>query len=261
MKISFRIIALSAASLAVGLIAFAPSASTPRAYAATADAASSAPTSVCDLSTGLQKFFETKGEDLKLELQARKGLLYIVADCSKEETTETIATLEKIDMHDDALNRAKGQLIDQLKMELSYADSQKGRVAEVGLQGTRDLARTLKEWRTTTHAPQASNAANFQLFIKNQDLLNVANDRANQIDQTLKTLKLADRDDIKSAESQARDYLSSAQSAHDQAQATLSRLENPGTTAQLLKSSFDGLSHAYDSFFKVSEAVKKILPL
>ena len=84
----------------------------PVSHATTAPAAS---LSVCGLRNGLQKFFDNRtAGNFALELDARKGLLYIVADCSKEETQDAIDTLLKLNV-DGILNQSKMQLIERLK--------------------------------------------------------------------------------------------------------------------------------------------------
>ncbi len=220
-----------------------------------------ASTQACDLQAGIQKFFDAKGAELKLELDTRKGLLYLITDCSKEETENAVASLESLEVNDEALASAKTQLLDRLKQDMEYVEYQKTRVSDVGLRGTKDLAQTIKEWRGNTHAPQLANANNFVLFEKNQSLITIAETRNNQIAQTLRTLKLSDRDTVRENVDQANKDLQEAQDMNATARQSLIRLENPDLTARALRNSFNALSSTYKSFFKVSEEVKKILPL
>lgn len=217
--------------------------------------------SICTLSDGLQKFAETRESgSTKLELDARKGLLFIVADCTKEEVETALEALDRLVVNDAELAVAKDQLAENLLQELDFAESQKARISDLGLQGTRDVARTLKEWRLNTHLPQTGNANNFILWSKNQELLVVATTRARQIDQTLRTLKLAEREEIKQHVEEGKRDLADATNASQSARESLRQLNNPDTTARLLRTSFNSLSSAYSSFIEVSNEVKKILP-
>lgn len=217
----------------------------------------------CILQDGLQQLFEARGtSDIKLELDARKGLLYIIADCTKDETRGAIELLESLDLTKHiALELAQTQLIGNLNEELLYVDTQKGRINDVGLRGTRDLAATVKVWRNGTHLPQLANANNFSLWQKNKDLIDVTDNRSRQINQTLRTLKLADRAEIKTEVDTAQNKLTEARKLNQTAHDSLSRLDNPEVTARTLHSSFSALSATYGAFFKISEEVKKILPL
>lgn len=215
---------------------------------------------VCALKDGLQMFVDARGSNQKLELDARKGLLFIIADCTKEETEAAIDTLAQIDVREPDLASAKQLLSDNLKLEYGYIDEQKVRINDVGIGGTRDLARTIKEWRLNTHLPQTGNVNNFVLLKKNQELLIIAQTRSRQIEQTLKNLRLVDQDEVKKHLSEANEYLSAAGTATQSAKESLQHLDNPDSTARSLQNSFNSLSGAYASFLDVSNAVKKILP-
>lgn len=217
---------------------------------------------VCQLKEGLQRFAEARdGASIRLELDARKGLLYVIAACTKEETEETIAMLKGLEVPDAGLAEAKNRLIGRLEEEFLFTDAQKLRVGDVGVQGTRDIARGIKEWRMNVHLPQAANANNFSLWEKNQNLIGVAETRSRQINQTLRNLKLDGREEIKMYANEAGKLLADARESNQNAKEALRRLENPETAARSLRNSFNSLSAVYDSFLKVSGEVKKVLPL
>lgn len=239
------------ATIAIALVLFFG-----MAFAETAKAAPN-----CDVSSGLENLEKAKsGENDKNELDVRRELLSNIAECSKEEAKNGLEALKNFEPV-DSLKDAKLHIEERLAASIEYANIEKSRLADVGLRGTRDIARSLKEWRMNTLLPASGNASNLILWHKSNDLIVIAESRQKQINQSLKILKLSDREEIKSSVSAANSNLEVARKNQERAEKALREMADPKETAALIHSSLYELSKAYGSFFKISEGVKKILPL
>ena len=200
-------------------------------------------------------------DDLLAELELRKTILKNTLDCALMDAQKLKATAQSLPEDDPALVPLKKLYLNRLDEALSYYSTQRGRISDLGLQGSKDLARNIGEWRSGNYGPLADTIGNLVLWIKNQSLFPTAENRYAQVDKNLKGLNLNEESEVQTLLNQARADLTAAEDLNVRAKTALVTHEKPDETGTLLKQSLDKLSATYQDFFDITQAVKKIVPL
>ncbi len=202
-----------------------------------------------------------KREDALTELELRKTILKDTVDCAREDAKKLKATVQELPENDQELTGLKKLYVNKLEEAESYYQVQRERISDLGLKGSKDLARNLGDWRTGNYGPLADGIGNLILWVKNQNLFPVAENRYTQIDKNLKGLQLDQSEDIQALLAQARTDLTAAENLNAQAKTALASHFRPSDTGDLIKQSLDKLSATYQDFFDITQEVKKLLPL
>jgi len=200
-------------------------------------------------------------EEIKAELKIRKNILSGIIACAEGNAEATQANLNAISSNDSDINNLKGQMNGKFEDAKNYYETQNGKINDLGLKGSKDLATSLREWILDNYHPLTDQVGNLTLWNTNQDLFRTASNRLSQITQTIKTLNLGDNEDIAALYALSQKDLANATALNQTAKADLLRFAPPTDTANDIKISLDALSQTYKDFFDLSEAVKKLLPM
>lgn len=242
----------------IGLLATFLASGLPTAKAASAD---------CELRERVGVLSETKKKadgsaiGVKTEVQIRRELLKKVIECAIADSKTLQATVRDLDSKDADIVKIKERFVATLDRLLEYYADQDNRAKDVGLQGSKIMAKNLKDWRENTYAPMAEETAALVLWVKNQSLFSTAENRLAQITQTIKALKLMDEEDIKKLLEEAAANYHEAEGLNANAKQGLLESIPSSESIGRIKGSLESLSATYKSFFDLSEAVKKLLPI
>lgn len=195
------------------------------------------------------------------ELKLRRELLQDIIACSAEEARKLQSSVKEVSGQGAEIDRLRNLFAGQLEDFVKFYDLRFSRTGDLGLQGSKDLARELAEWRASVYAPLAAEAANLVIWSRNQVLFETATVRFNQITYTIKALKLWEREEFQVLAGQTEGNLANAFRLNRESKEALLRRASPETSSNRIKGSLQALAETYQSFFDLSEAVKKILPL
>lgn len=187
------------------------------------------------------------------ELAIRKGILIGITDCGIRELENLQINLASVALQDAELKRVKNFLHQQIENSIEHYGTQKTKVNDLGIQGTKNLARSLREWRNGNHIPLASRIINFLLWNKNQDIIKASEERFGQITQTIRTLKL-ENETANAFLGKAEDDLEAARNANRTAR-TIFTENRDDDAAEPMRASLESLSRMYQNFFDLSESV------
>lgn len=221
----------------------------------------------CDLSTevkNLEKAQTTPAydylESIKLELRARKELLSAALDCVIADTenlrTEATGLAETQDTAE-----IKKEIIQKIEYGRDNLLRQKEQIPNLGIQGTKNMAREIKIWRNNTYVRLENEVNNLKIWNGNQSLFETAQKRLGQIKQTVRLLKLLENDEIRSMYEKSESSLKNAGSIHRQALQNIKEYRSQEEISSSLKTTLEMLSQTYKDFLDLSQTVKKILPL
>ncbi len=213
------------------------------------------------LSAAQQNSAAGEREDVLAELELRKSILKNTVDCALLDAQKLKTTVQDVPENDRELTGLKKLYLNKLEEAESYYLVQRGRISDLGLKGSKDLARNLGDWRSGNYGPLADSIGNLILWINNQNLFPVAENRYAQIDKNLKGLKLDESESIRTLLAQARTDLTAAEDLNAQVKAALTTHAKPADAGDLIKQSLDKLSATYQDFFDITQEVKKLLPL
>ncbi len=221
----------------------------------------------CDFREGLKELSgiqtlsqpENGPEKIKNELSIRKKLIGQTIDCAINETLSIQSGLKTVETNYPGLNDIKNRLISKLDEIIGYYQTQKNLVNDLGIEGSKIFSANLKSWRSSNFVPMAEFGENFIIFSKNQDILQTAQNRADQITLTFKTLGLTDNKKISSILNDAIKNIRLANDDNSQAQDIFKRMSWPNNASDLIISSLQHLKDAYQNFFDIGKETENTL--
>lgn len=221
----------------------------------------------CDLSVEAKALAEAKAapvsdflEGVRLELRARKALLVAAIDCIMAETDELKREAENLPEIRD-IARIKQEIVLNIRDAREYLERQKGQIPNLGIQGTKDVAREIKSWRNGSYARLKNEVSNLKVWSGNQTLFETAKKRLEEITRTVRLLKLLENDEVWSIYEKSEISLKKADNIHRRALQNIKECRSQEEIAGSLKASLETLFQTYQNFLDLSQAAKKILPL
>jgi hypothetical protein len=197
---------------------------------------------------------------VKAELDARKTFLQATIDCLDKEAGVLQKQLSGIKTDDRDIANLASLLSSRLAETSAYYAQRRTELDAVGIRGSQDIARSLHDWRAGVFVPLAGNINNLQLWLKNQDLLNTAGGRFDEVGHTMGILKLSDNGGLQGLYDDARGQLTAAREAQASArQNLLLQVGSPDDSLAKITECLDDLSQMYKDFFMISDSVNKIL--
>ncbi len=198
-------------------------------------------------------------EELKEELVARKEILAGIIACGTEEASTLKNSVNALSFSDPNLTDLKNQFADQLGQAEAYYEAQAAKIDGLGIYGTKELARSIADWRAGTYLPLSQRAGNLIIWERNQPLMATSENRLQSISSTVTSLKLTDNGDVANALGDAQKNLAATEDLNTQAEESILHGGTSDATLALIKTSLDSLAATYQSFFSVSDAANKIL--
>ncbi len=194
------------------------------------------------------------------ELRLRKSLLRAVIDCALRDvkTLENAVGVAAPDAVDSQLLRKR--FLEQLRGAGQYYASQKNLIENLTIRGSKDLSRSIRDWREASYAPLQENALNFIMWAKNQELVQTAQNRFQQIKQTVRSLNLMQHENIRSLFLGAESDLVGAMELNQRVKRTLEQHDPSRDALPLIKQALEALGLTYQDFLDLSNAVQKVLP-
>jgi PP-loop superfamily ATP-utilizing enzyme len=199
-------------------------------------------------------------ESVKLELQARKELLSSTLDCVLTEVQELQDAAAGL-ANTKETAEIKNELLQKIEDARQYLERQKAQIPNLGIQGTKNVAREIGNWRNSSYVQLQNEANNLKIWNGNQSLFETAGKRLEEITKTVRLLKLLENDEIRSLYEKSEASLKIAGDLHRQALRNILEYRPAEDISSSLKTSLEALSQTYKNFLDLSQAVKKILPL
>jgi hypothetical protein len=197
---------------------------------------------------------------IRAELAIRKGLLSTTLDCTIKEAKILESNINGISINDPDVQRLQQRVITQAANAVSYYESQKPGVNDLGLQGSRDFAANLKSWREGNYQPLVKQGQNLVVWSHDQTLMQTAQNRMNQVNHAMGLLSIIDNEDMQTPWKDAQGNFKNALDLNQRATMSLKLIDDPDISLNLMKSSLEALSKTYQNFFDLSEALKKVVP-
>lgn len=199
-------------------------------------------------------------ENVRSELKLRKGILRGVIDCTILDATNLKGKVAAATSTDTDILDLQNKLVKNIQNSIDYFTAQKSHVDDLGVRGSQEMAKSIRDKRKTVYTPLSLRAVQLQIWIHNQELMKTAQNRFAQISDTVKTLKLTD-DTVQKTLKSADDTLAAALDANKKAkEALLDDSSDSQGVSVPLKTSLEVLAETYQNFFNLGESVKNFLP-
>lgn len=199
-------------------------------------------------------------EAIRAELKVRKDALREVIPCLVREAQSLRERVHSLSLEDEQLRRLQERFVERLDDAKKFYENHLKRVDDLGIRGSQDMARTLKEWRASTFGSLQDESVAFVLWVKNQELLRAARTRFEEVSRAMKLLNLTENEDIAALFEAARAELEATESLNAEAGRVLLDSGPSRESLTRIKATLASLQDTYKAFFELSEAVEKILP-
>ncbi|MBU6500373.1 MAG: hypothetical protein KGJ89_00900 [Patescibacteria group bacterium] len=196
-------------------------------------------------------------ERIKEELAIRKQLIAETIGCAISEAQGAKSEIDGINSNDPDTQKLKSQYSDQLDGVISYYNLQASKINDLGLQGSKNFAANLGSWRKTNYEPLAKNADNLVMWSQNQELIQIAQTRLNQLRQTVTLLNIVDNGTVQDLWQKANSNWNDATVWNQAAKESLQTFGSPDETLNSIKSSLASLSDVYQNFLDLLSAMGK----
>ncbi len=198
---------------------------------------------------------------VRTELAIRKRLLVMVIDCAAQEARSLRQKIEETSTEHDIVVPIRTRFLETLNGALQHYADARSRVDTLGIGGSKDLAREIRVWRENTYTPTATQALNFLVWAKNQELFSAANGRLADIRTAIRSLKLTEDEKARALLEGSVVSLRAANEENDRARGELDQFPPPANTLGVIRTSLEKLAHTYELFFSLSELAQKLIPL
>jgi len=198
-------------------------------------------------------------EEIRAELKIRRGLLLQTVLCAIKEADELRLNLNQAPTINPDAKQLQEKLGGQIEDALNYYKLQKSKINDLGIQGSKDFAKELRVWRESNYKPLSLRIFNFIIWSKNQDIIQTAQNRINQINRAVVFLRLIDNEEIQNLFKDAETSFGEALSENQAALNSIREFGTPADSLGHIKTSLEGLALTYQKFFELSEAIGKLL--
>ncbi|MDD2654843.1 MAG: hypothetical protein PHI86_07055 [Candidatus Omnitrophica bacterium] len=219
---------------------------------------------ICNLSEKYKTYTEAvkandySEEGLNKELLARKDLLSDSIDCAKLDVDSLKESLSK--SPENVSGNLRNDLLTSLEEASSYYDQKKLMLDNLGIQGLKDIARSIHTWREDKFSVLAKRIKNFLVWEENQDIFTKTEERLKQITNLISSLKMIEDSNLQNILNKASGNLLNAKDENNKAKSSLERNLNSDEVLSPMKKSLEYLSNTYGNFLEISDYISRIIP-
>ena len=194
------------------------------------------------------------------ELATRRILLIRTINCAKADAVALQKQLNNLPASLEA-KTLQFRLSEKLDDAMTFYDLESRKAGSAGLAGTQAIAREVLEWRAANYEPIVAQVENFTLWMNNQSLFKVANDRMGGIINLVGFIQQAGQNNELQGElGAAQSLMETANKENLDAKNSLFQSAPAGTSAEKIQQSLSTLSDVYQKFFDIATLIGKILP-
>ncbi len=194
--------------------------------------------------------------ELTKELNARKALLNRVITCAQNEVQSLEKSLQAVSPSDASVKNVQSGLVGQLNDAENYYGIEQGKVGDVGLSGSEQVARDILTWRSANLLPLVARVSDFIVWSKNQALFNAAAARMAQAGRVVSFLSSTNNADLAATYASAQASFEKAQDENASAENGLAQSLPPDQVASLIQQSLQSLSASYQGLLAVGNIVQ-----
>jgi len=252
------------------MAADATSTATSTSTATTTEAVKITPQSINELSAELVALKDDtslpEGKKAIKELELRKKILEGVIFLSYEELDKLSGRLDSLEKLNEAEKTKVASSTEILGSFRKHYDAVKDKLAlESTIDGTKQIASELKDWRESEYILAMKEIFNFAQVIQLRRVVNIGFERRSKIEADINKLFQSgyitkeQNDELMKMLENAKLFLDSAQAANNDAYKII--FENSSSPDEFIKASLEKIKSAYSIFLDMSAKVKEIIGL
>lgn len=194
---------------------------------------------------------------IRAELTIRKSLLKDVVDCANEEILVLKSEFGVVKTtHADVLT-LKNQFSGWFSNVINYYAIQKAGIDDLGLQGSKDFAKSFSAWREGNFKPTAKIVSNFIVWAGNQDFIALAQSRINQVRRGIEILGLTLNEEMRNGLAGVEAEFQKTNTLNGKAREALRAYGPTDDSLITIRASLESLSAVYKKLFELVEKINK----
>lgn len=212
----------------------------------------------------LQNILENKDLDYlaryNQELNLRKEILSNILNCLILDAQNYKNILLNLNITKPVVADLRKTLINDLDKTIDYYNFRKSQIQNLSLDGLKYTARSLKEDRDSRFMSLNQKINSFILWNKNEELFNLAQNRINEINKTIKILKLDENEEIQLLFNNTGDKLKIALDKHNNTWNAIDNF-NYEKSNILIQESLNNLLEVYNLLYNLSKKITVLMTI
>jgi len=195
-------------------------------------------------------------QKIKNELVVRKELLNLIIDCSIKEAELLKVKLESVKIEDKEVAEVKSKTLSEIDLAIEYYEDQAPGIKDLGLQGSKILAKKILDWRSSNYSTLVGQTVNIITWNNAEDFLLIADQRFLDVSLGVSGIK-EESEKVGKILDEAGGSLQNARALIASSKKSILEFEPNTKTIEDIKRALEELSAAYKSFFEMGQVIKE----
>ncbi|MEK7138475.1 MAG: hypothetical protein AAB787_03125 [Patescibacteria group bacterium] len=194
-------------------------------------------------------------QKIKNELVVRKELLNLIIDCSVKEAELLKTKLESVKIDDKEVAEVKEKTLSEIDRAIDYYEDQTLGIKDLGLQGSKLLAKKILDWRSSNYSVLVGQTVNIITWNNAEDFLSVADQRFLDVSLGVSGIK-EESEEVSKVLDEAKESLENARILIASSKKSILEFAPNADTIEDVKKALEELASAYKSFFEMGQVIK-----
>ena len=194
-------------------------------------------------------------QKIKNELVVRKELLNLIIDCSVKEAELLKTKLESVKIEDTEVAEVKDKTLSEIDQAIEYYEDQIPGIKDLGLQGSKLLAKKILDWRSSNYSVLVGQTVNIITWNNAEDFLSVADQRFLDVSLGVSGIK-EESEEVSKVLDEAKESLENARILITSSKKSILDFAPNAETIENIKKALEELAAAYKSFFEMGQVIK-----
>lgn len=201
---------------------------------------------------------DTKTEALqkiKNELAVRKELLTLIIDCAIDEAGVLKTKLGAVKISDKEVAGVHKKTLDEVDLAIKYYESQAIGIENLGIQGSKQLAKKILDWRATNYSELVGRVVNIITWDNAEDFYATAEQRFSDVEKNVSGIK-KESEEVEKVLGEAKMSLDGAKVLLAAAKKGIVEYDSNAKTIESIKKALEEMALIYKNFFELGQVIK-----
>lgn len=194
-------------------------------------------------------------QKIKDELVVRKELLSLIIDCSVKEAELLKTKLGAAKIGNEELAGVQKKTLGEIDQAIDYYKDQTSGIKDLGLQGSKLLAKKILDWRASNYSELVGRTVNLITWNNAADFLAVAEQRFVDVSLGVSGIK-EESEEVNKVLNEAKSSLEESRTLVQSSKKAILEYAPNAETIEDIKKALEGLSLTYKSFFEMGQVIK-----
>lgn len=195
-------------------------------------------------------------QKIKDELGVRKELLSLIIDCSIKEAELLKSKLDSVEIEDRDMADAQEKTSLGIDQAIEYYEDQVPGIKDLGLQGSKLLAKKILDWRASNYSELVGRVVNIITWNNAEDFLGVAEKRFSDVSLGISGIK-EESEAVGKVLEEAKMSLENSRVLVKNSKKLILEYAPNADVIEGIKKALEELASTYKSFFEMGQVIKE----